>query len=112
MDQSFFGTNNWREMTRAQHADATPQNDEGARQRHENHQSGYQANRNRRRVAFGRGRPLATPVAVVAATISVIASAERRRQTASSTTDVFDNDFDVRRCGCARHGEVLDSPKL
>src|SRR5260370_40326855 len=88
---------------------AAAQDDKAAGKRHEKHQDRNDANRNRGRVAFGRGRPLAVTIAIVAATVAVIAPAWGWSGAASTAADVFDDDLDVWNCGCARHGEFFST---
>ena len=84
---------------------ASPQHDESARQRHEKHQDRNDAYGDCSGVTFRRGGPLAAVIAIVAASVAVIASARRWRGAAASAANVFDDDLDIRNCGCARHGE-------
>src|SRR6266566_3983198 len=99
------GPKNARKMDGHPKFAAAAQNDKSAGQRHEKHQNGNNANRNRGGVALRRGSPPAAAIAIVAASIAIIASAQRWRGAAPSTADVFDDDFDIRNCACARHGE-------
>src|SRR5204863_2111540 len=99
------GPENARKMDSHPEFAAAAQNDESAGQRHEKHQNGNDANRNRGGIAPRRGRPPAAAIAVVAASIAVIASVRRWRGTASSTADVLDDDFDIWNCTSARHGK-------
>src|SRR5260370_37779316 len=56
-------------------------------------------------------RRRAPPLPAALAVVSVIASAGGRGGAPFSAA-VFNDDFDVRNCGCARHGEVLYSPNF
>src|SRR5205807_1942843 len=71
------GPENARKMDSHPEFAAAAQNDESAGQRHEKHQNGNDANRNRGGIAPRRGRPPAAAIAVVAASIAVIASVWR-----------------------------------
>ena len=86
---------------------AVAQNDESAGQGHEKHQNRNETDRDGGRVTFGRGRPLAAAVAIVAAAIAIIVSTRRWRGAAASTADIFDDDLFIRKCGCARHDEFF-----
>src|SRR6266487_3423105 len=104
------GPENARKMDRHPQIVAAPQDDEGAGERHEKHQNGNDTDRDGSRVAFGRGRRLVAAMAFFAAIVAIIASTGRWRGATASTADIFDDEFDVRRCGCARHDDVLYSP--
>src|SRR5437667_345760 len=71
------GPENARKMDSHPEFAAAAQNDESAGQRHKKHQNGNDANRNRGGIAPRRGRPPAAAIAVVAASIAVIASVRR-----------------------------------
>ncbi len=51
-------------------------------------------------------------IAIVAATVPIIAAACGRSRAASTAADVFDDEFDVRNCGCARHDGDRYSPYI
>src|SRR5258708_218308 len=76
-----------------------------AGQGHEEHQNGNNAESDAGVITIRRGGPpFAAALAFVP--ISVIATAWGRGGAASaSSPNVFDDKFDVRNCGCARHGD-------
>src|SRR5260370_443721 len=71
---------------------------------HEEHQNGNKSKSDAGGIAIRRRAP---PRPAALAVVSVIASAGGRGGAAAA---VFNDDFDVRNCGCARHGEFLYSP--
>src|SRR5712664_2975056 len=72
---------------------------------HEKHQNRNNSESDAGVIAIRRRAP---PRPAALAVVSVIASAGRRCGAAAA--DVFNDEFDVRNCGCARHGEFLYSP--
>src|SRR5712664_1902192 len=73
---------------------------------HEKHQNRNNSKSDAGVIAIRRRAP---PRPAALAVVSVIASAGGRGGAASAAA-VFNDDFDVRNCGCARHGEFLYSP--
>src|SRR5229473_4187657 len=73
---------------------------------HEKHQNGNNSKSDAGVIAIRRRAP---PRPAALAVASVIATAGGRGGAASSTA-VFNDELDVRNCGCARHGEFLYSP--
>src|SRR5260370_39764222 len=81
-------------------------NQERAGEGHEKHQDRNNSKSDAGVIAIRRRAP---PRRAALAVVSVIASAGGRGGSASSAA-VFNDELDVRNCGCARHGEFLYSP--
>src|SRR6266487_5505246 len=88
------------------HVAAAPQNDEGAAEGHEEHQDGHESDRNSCGVASRRWGPL-----TASAVVTIIAAIPAcRGRSAASAAYVFNDEFDVWSCGCARHGDPPSPP--
>src|SRR5437016_4704312 len=72
---------------------------ETAGEGHEEHQNGNNTESDAGVVAIRRGR-------TGAAALVVVPTAWGRGGAASSSSDVVHYEFDVRKCGCARHGDL------
>src|SRR5438045_9761235 len=72
---------------------------EGAGEGHEEHQNGNNTESDAGVVAIRRGCP-------GAAALVVVATVWGRGGAASSSPDVVNYEFDVRKRGCARHGDL------
>src|SRR5438874_5183116 len=93
-------------MYRHPHVAAVMQNKKSARHRHEKHEDGNHRDGDPRRKSPRRNR-LPAPLSVEIAIVPVIAAIWRPSPAPTAAAGILDNEFDFRRCNCARHDDFL-----
>src|SRR5436305_7178309 len=91
-------------MYRHPHVAAVMQNKKSARHRHKKHEDGDHRDGDSRRKSPRRNR-LPAPLSVEITIVPVIAAIWRPSPAPTAAAGILDNEFDFRRCNCARHDD-------